>query len=119
VWNGKRGNEDNSFKGDDSLKSFLFTLKNPSNTPAKKFALTIEYKHRAIKCIASCGPEFGTGGDIAVSDDCDANCKSHTYFGLGLTNSYVNTDTSGYCVSFLMGSSDFRVKEIEVFEITD
>jgi hypothetical protein len=32
LWNAKYG------KADDSLKSFVFTLKNPHNIPARKFA---------------------------------------------------------------------------------
>jgi hypothetical protein len=36
------------YKCDDSLKSFLFTLKNPHNIPARKFALKDEEKQRAI-----------------------------------------------------------------------
>jgi hypothetical protein len=31
-WNGKVGNENNCWKADASLKSFIFTLKNPSVT---------------------------------------------------------------------------------------
>jgi hypothetical protein len=38
------------FKADDSLKSFIFTLKNPHNIPAKRFALKTVRKHRALYC---------------------------------------------------------------------
>jgi hypothetical protein len=31
-----------SFKADESLKSFVFTLKNPHDIPAKKFALRLK-----------------------------------------------------------------------------
>jgi hypothetical protein len=37
--NGKWGNEDNRWKDDDSLRSFLFTLRNPRGVQARKFAL--------------------------------------------------------------------------------
>jgi hypothetical protein len=30
VWNGEEGEEDNTRKGDNSLRSFLFTLRNPT-----------------------------------------------------------------------------------------
>jgi hypothetical protein len=36
------------YKADDSLKSFVFTLKNPHNISARKFALKTEEKHWAI-----------------------------------------------------------------------
>jgi hypothetical protein len=39
VWNGKSGKENSCLKGDDSLKSFVYTLKNPHNIPARRFAL--------------------------------------------------------------------------------
>jgi hypothetical protein len=39
VWNGNSWDEDGRFKADDSLKSFLFTLKNPHDIPARRFAL--------------------------------------------------------------------------------
>jgi hypothetical protein len=38
----------NCWKADDSQESFLFTLKNPHNIPARRFALRAEKKHRAI-----------------------------------------------------------------------
>jgi hypothetical protein len=44
VWNGKGGNENNCYKGDDSLRSFLFTLRNPHCVPPRKFALRAERK---------------------------------------------------------------------------
>jgi hypothetical protein len=37
-------------KADDSLKSFVFMLKNPHNIPARRFALKAEMKHQAIGC---------------------------------------------------------------------
>jgi hypothetical protein len=63
-WNGKAGQEDNRWKADPSLKSFLFTLKNPHNIPARKFALMAEGEDRAIVCDSSWGAHFF---DIGVS----------------------------------------------------
>jgi hypothetical protein len=40
----------NICKADPSLKSFLFTLKNPDNVPARRFALKSEEKENAINC---------------------------------------------------------------------
>jgi hypothetical protein len=80
-WN---GNEDNLWKADDSLRSFLFTLKNPHNIPARRFALKGEEKGRAIDCDSEWGPYFGN--DIGVSDNCNANTDSYTYLGIVYTN---------------------------------
>jgi hypothetical protein len=98
------------WKGDRSLRSFLFTLKNPHNFPARKFALKAE--ERAIYWCSSCGPHFC---DIGVSDNCNANTDCfNLYFG----DSYAyGTGMDGN--TFFTGSSDFTVMEIEVFEITD
>jgi hypothetical protein len=96
------------WKCDDSLKSFLFTLENPHNMPARKFALKAEKKQHAICCDSSYGPKFG---DISVDDNWNANTRSNTWFG----NTYTGLD--GKIV--FTGSSRFQVREIEVFEITD
>jgi hypothetical protein len=99
-------------KADPSLKSFLFTLKNPHNVPARKFALKTEKKDDAIYCESSYGPHFW---DLRVLDNCNANIDSFTYnFG----HTYAN-DTGRDGETFLTGSNGFIVKEIEVFEITD
>jgi hypothetical protein len=100
-------------KPDPSLKSFLFTLKNPHNFPARTFALKDEAKDRAIMCDSSLGPYFC--GGIGVCGNCNANAGSYTYsFG----NSYAN-DTGLDEKTFFTGSEYFKVKEIEVFEIAD
>jgi hypothetical protein len=111
VWNGESGIEDNRRKVDYSQKSFLFTLKNPLNIPARRFALKAEKKYVAIYCSSRWGPRFGW--DIAVSDNCNANTRSCTYLGDTYTN---DTGLDKYVV--FTGSTYFRVKEIEVFEIT-
>jgi hypothetical protein len=100
-------------KTDNSLKSFLFTLKNPHNIPARRFALKVNERGAAIYCDSECGPSFGgDGSDIRVSNDCNANTDSWAYF-----YRYDNdTGLDRYIV--FTGSYHFQVKEIEVFEIT-
>jgi hypothetical protein len=100
-------------KADDSLKSFVFTLKNPHNIPARKFVLNAEKKDLAIVCASKWGPIFGFG-DIFVSDNCNANSDSCTFFGLSDIN---DIGLDGETV--FAGSLRFKVKEIEVLEITD
>jgi uncharacterized coiled-coil protein SlyX len=100
------------WKADPSLKSFLFTLKNPHNFPGAKFALKAKEKDQAIICDSSCGPHFC---DIGVSGNCNQNTDSYAdYFG----HSYAN-DTGLDGQTFFTGSREFTVKEIEMFEIAD
>jgi hypothetical protein len=123
VWNGKHGKDDNLFKADPSLKSFLFTLNNPHKFPARRFALKAETKENAmnrdsdwgpttaIKCVSNYGPHFT---DFWISDNCNADTGSSTLcFGVTYTN-----DTGLDGKTFLTGSMFLEVKEIEVFEIT-
>jgi regulator of replication initiation timing len=110
------GNGSNRYKSDESLESWLFTLKNPYNTEPRKFGLASNDKRYAIFCGCSGGPEFGVGhdgfGDIAIRDKCNVSNSSSTSFG----RTYIN-DTNIHDDKLFTGSSHFIVKEIEVFEI--
>jgi hypothetical protein len=106
------GEDDDLWKADESLKSFLFTLKNPHNIPPRKFRLKEKAKHKAIICNSTWGPNFC---DFGVADKCNANVKSFCHW-FGTT--YVNdTELAGDTV--LTGGSKFTVKEIEIFEMID
>jgi hypothetical protein len=106
-----------TLKCDNSLGSFLFTLRNPHGVPPRKFALKAEWKQYAIKCNPTWCPTFGYYDDIAVSDNCNANRNSFTRIGTRWSNSaYANNTTFE---DFLTGAESFTVKEIEVFEIAD
>jgi hypothetical protein len=78
-------------KADPSLKSFIFTLKNLPNVPARRFALK-----------ADCGRNLN---DIFIGANCNANDPSFTILGLSYTN---NTGLAGK--TFFTGSWHFRVK---------
>jgi hypothetical protein len=109
-WESPRKGE---FKSDDSLKGFVFTLKNPHNLPAQRFSLKAERKNEAILCASGWGSCFGD--DICISDKCNENTMSYTYnFGFCYTN-----DTGLDKKIVLTGSQRFKVDEIEVFEITE
>jgi hypothetical protein len=102
----------NCFKADDSLKSFVFTLKNPHNIPARRFTLKAEKKQHAIFCPSEQGPCFGYNVcDIWVDDNCNSQVSCDTSLG----NSYTN-DTGVDGMQFFTGWYSFQVKEIEVFE---
>jgi hypothetical protein len=75
-------------KADDSLKSFVFMLKNPHNIPATRFPLKAERKEWTIDCYSGPPPCFvgGYGSDIRVDDSCNANTNSNIYLG----SSYIN-----------------------------
>jgi hypothetical protein len=116
VWN-RRYDENNCWKGDDSLRSFLMTLRNPHDVPPRKFALKEEKKEMAIRCDSLWCAVFGD--EIGVSDFCNTNSESYTEFG---TNSHDNNRVYANDVdfgSFFTGAEEFTVKEIEVFEITN
>jgi hypothetical protein len=115
VWNAKNGKESNTCKGDNSLRSFLFTLRNPHGVPPRKFALMAEWKQGAIRCNSALGPAFGNG--IFVFDNCNANRDSFTRFGTRWRNRVYANDTA--FEHFLTSAEKFTVKEIEVFEIAD
>jgi hypothetical protein len=109
IWKGDYGNLNNTLKEDDSLKSFLFTLTNPHNIPARRFALKARIKDMAITCYSGCGPHFG---GIGVSDNCNTNTNNVTWLG----PVYINDTGLGMWIVFT-GSWNFQVAEIEVFEI--
>jgi hypothetical protein len=111
-WNRGYGNEDSRCKADGSLRSFLFTLKNPHNIPVRRFALQAGEKGLAIDCGSRSGPCFGY--DIVVSDNCNANTRSRTLLGTVYTN-----DTGLHWNTVFTGSRYFQVMDIEVFEITE
>jgi hypothetical protein len=73
-----------SFKADPSLRSFIFTLKNPRNVPARRFALKTERRYEAIPCDSERGPIFY--GGIAVRDNSNANTDSNSFLGGSYTN---------------------------------
>jgi uncharacterized coiled-coil protein SlyX len=103
-----------SYKGDGSLRSFLFTLRNPHGVPPRKFALRAERKQYAIRCDSECGPVFG-GNCIAVADNCNANTLSYT----GCFGHTYDSVSGKIEKEFFTGAVYFTVEEIEVFKIAD
>jgi hypothetical protein len=114
---------DGEFKTDESLRSFLFTLKNPNNVAAKRFHINPEKRTRAIFCRADWGPNFW---DIAV---CHQSNVASLSYGRHFGSTYVNDTGLGGdsgddrfftgVNTFFTGSKTFQVREIEVFEISD
>jgi hypothetical protein len=112
------------YKADNSLKSFIFTLKNPHNIPPKRFALKAAMKAKAIYCSYDSGPWFlrkpssacagpAFGHDIIVHDNCNATTQNYSSLGSVYSNNTVPDEKV-----VLTGETNFQVREIEVFEIT-
>jgi hypothetical protein len=95
---------------DSSLKSFLFTIKNPHNLATRIFAQ--KRQERAIFGSSSYGPVFGAGSDLQIRGDFYGSNSNYSKLG----NTYAN-DTEIAGTTVLTGSQHFRVKEIEVFEV--
>lgn len=92
-----------------SQKSFLFTLSNPSNTPPTKFE--VKQTNYAINNHPSNGPIFGSGADLCIGNDCNANKDSYSQ----LPFSYGDSSVPAH---LLTGEQYFIVEDYEVFGLT-
>jgi hypothetical protein len=107
------------YRMDSSKRSFIFTLKNPRAIAPRRFSLKPSEDDGAV---ASRGFfedwsglfAFGGGHDIGICENCNANDTSSSNVG----NTYAN-DTTVAGDRLLAGSRNFRVREIEVFELTN
>jgi hypothetical protein len=86
VWKSQREK-----KVDASLKSFRFTLKNPHNFPARKYALKAEEKDHTTYYDSWYGSCFY---GISVFDHCNADTRSYSSVG----RSSANTGLDGKAV---------------------
>jgi hypothetical protein len=101
----------NAYKPDSTQTSFLFSLKNPHTSEAKKFPM--KSSSNAIYCSSLCGPTFGSRCDMSVQDRCNESTDNYTALG----GAYVN-DTGIDGKQIFTGECNFTVKEIEVFYIS-
>jgi hypothetical protein len=93
------------------LSAFIFSLINKQNKPLKMKCSQCQY---AIYCYNSYGPTFGHGHDFYISDNSNINTDSYSNLG----HSYSHPDYaygSNEARSFLAGSYNFQVSEIEVY----
>jgi hypothetical protein len=100
----------NNYVPDPSRKSFIFSIKNPHNLPARIFEQ--KQQGNAINDRIDYGPVFGNGCDLWVGDQCQKSRSSGSRLGTAYAN---DTGITGYQV--LTGAQDFTVQEIEVFEV--
>jgi hypothetical protein len=109
----------NSWKTDDSLKSFIFTLKNPHKLSPHKFPLKADRKQYAMHCHSSDRLMWiGWSGSIVIYDNCNINTKSCTGYWDTDQSSYAN-DTGLDGNTLFAGEKNFTVKELEIFELID
>jgi len=92
-----------------SSKSFLFALKSHSGIGSTKMRIKAGCENNAVLHNECYGPSFGYGCDLHISEN--PNTDKHSYFGIG--ESYHLPD--GQDDYFIIGTSTFRVAEIEVF----
>jgi hypothetical protein len=95
---------------DPTMKSFIFTIKNPHNLPPQVF--NQKTQENAILDHPTQPPRFGNGNDFYVCDK--GNTCNSSASNLGTT--YAN-DTGIAGNQVLTGAYNFILKEIEVFEV--
>jgi hypothetical protein len=95
----------------ENADSFIFTFTNPGNLPPRVFSLKKAIRPKRFRSLA-CLLLFGFG-DLVVSVDGNLNTNSSSEcFG----RTYEN-DSGRAGNSLLTGSTQFRVREIEAFEV--
>ena len=96
----------------ESDKSFLFSLKSPSNeVGTAKMRIIQNQCSYAMFHHSSYGPIFGCGYDLCIKSDANNNSNSKSNLGHTYEIPPGQTDT------FLVGSKNFKVSEIEVFQV--
>lgn len=91
-------------------KSFLFSLINQSGAGPTKMKLKGSSNQNGIYCNNSCGPTFGGGHDLFITSG--PNTDNNSYSNL---NSTYECPPNMVADSFLAGSYNFYIHELEVF----
>ena len=115
TWNGKCGKENNARRKGLGYE-FVFTLKNPHDIPPCKFNMKKEWLDHSICCDVKLGPIFGCN-DIRIQNNCDEENNYFTYYDF-TPGEYCFDDTTGKKRKLFTGNSTYKVKEIEVFQIS-
>ena len=79
-----------------------------------KLAISKPNGNNAILCSVGYGPTFGAGHDIYIASNSNKNKTSYSYLG----HDYLHpqyTQNSEQSRTFLAGSYNFQVQEIEVY----
>ena len=93
-------------------KAFLFSLKSPSNEVGPtKISINQNMCSYAMYHDSSLGPTFGGGLDFGIAKYANKNSKSYSNLG------HTYEIPPGQINTFLVGSKNFKVSEIEVFQV--
>ena len=84
------------------------------NFPIKIYVTKVSVKY-AIGCNRQNGPIFGFAPEISIADYCDESAESESTVGHTYEHPF-HDYTSKDAKTFLAGSNNFRVVEIEVFK---
>ena len=105
---------DSSFTYKADPNAFIFSLINPRKQP---LLIPIKTMHiqEAIFCRSDNGPIFGNS-DIAILDNSNFNCDSFSDLGRNYDFPLFSRGTNE-ARSFLAGSYNFKICEIEVFQL--
>jgi hypothetical protein len=107
---------------DPSLKSFLFTLKNPHNIPPRRFEMRKSDQDYVLALSGS--PAYlvwmGWMGAIALAPACNENATSNNLgFADSNQTSTFENDSGHDGKTLFTGSERYTVKEVEIFEFFD
>jgi hypothetical protein len=91
--------------------SFIFSLRNKENLPSFKAPLKNQGSGHAIYTKHYCGPRFGAGDDLKISNNAVSNTYSYTNFG----HSYQPPSGVSDLGTVLAGTYKFSPSELEVF----
>ena len=91
-------------------QSFLFSMMNPQGVAPSKMSL-VKDQQNAIFCDSSCGPTFGGGHDLHISNNANTSGSSHNNLGFSYQL------PTGQQSTFFTGARNFDVTDYEVFGI--
>ena len=96
----------------ESDKAFLLSLKSPeSEVGPKNMSINQNKCSSAMGHVSSYGPTFGGYNDLYIGSDANNNSSSSSNLG------HTYELPPGQTNTFLVGSKNFKVSEIEVFQI--
>jgi hypothetical protein len=105
----------NLFRININENAFLFSLTNRDNRPCKR-KIDENKCRNAVYYSPRYGPTFGGGHDIYICNN--ANSRTSSSSNLGLTFLHPEYEyESSEAQSFLAGSCNFQLSEIEIYKI--
>lgn len=106
---------DQSGEYKDDKNAFLFSFINPDGRPVK---LNYNGSGKAIYCHANNSATFGGGHDLFLATHANTSKNSHSNLGHSFKHPSYKYE-SDHIQSFLAGSYNFQVNDIEVFHLVN